>query len=112
MKNVPKVIYLQVTDDDHETFDDFNKLSDEDMLCWCSDKINDHDIEYIRNSQDNVESKQNVTQQTKPTICPDCGGEVLINKPSGAGFCIDCTYTVPAKQYGNFEWPKTQFTTG
>jgi hypothetical protein len=25
-------------------------------------------------------------------ICPDCGGEVLINKYSGNGFCLECDY--------------------
>ena len=30
-------------------------------------------------------------------ICPQCGGEVLINKPSGNGFCIQCDYTITGK---------------
>ena len=32
-------------------------------------------------------------------ICPDCGGEVFINKPSGNGFCIECDYRVSGKQH-------------
>lgn len=30
-------------------------------------------------------------------ICPDCGNEVLVNKPSGAAFCIVCDYQRPGK---------------
>lgn len=34
----------------------------------------------------------------EPTeICPDCGNEVLVNKPSGAAFCIVCDYQRPGK---------------
>ena len=33
------------------------------------------------------------------SICPDCGGEVLTNKPSGAAFCMSCDYEVkPTKE--------------
>lgn len=43
MKNVPEKIYLQV-DCDGETPEDFKELE----VSWCSDKIHDTDIEYIR----------------------------------------------------------------
>ncbi len=42
MKNVPLKIYLQV-DADGETPDDFNELA----VSWCSNKVNDNDIEYL-----------------------------------------------------------------
>ena len=42
MKNVPKIIYLQV-DPENEDPDNFNDLSE---VTWCKDKINDTDIEY------------------------------------------------------------------
>jgi len=32
-------------------------------------------------------------------ICPKCGGEVLTNKPSGRGFCIQCDYTKSGKPH-------------
>lgn len=43
MKNVPERIYLQI-DADGETPSDFNELHG---VSWCSDKINDNDIEYL-----------------------------------------------------------------
>jgi len=42
MKNVPEKIYLQV-DADGETPDEFNELA----VSWCSNKVNDNDIEYL-----------------------------------------------------------------
>jgi hypothetical protein len=42
---------------------------------------------------------QTKTSTNKPSgeICPQCGGEVLINKPSGNGFCLQCEYTITGK---------------
>lgn len=45
MKNIPKVIYLQI-DADGETPDDFNELVG---VSWCSEKVNPNDIEFILN---------------------------------------------------------------
>ncbi len=49
-------------------------------------------IEYSRACSDY--KVLSLDQRTKSPICPKCGGEVLINKPTGNGFCIDCQYTV------------------
>lgn len=46
MKNVPKVIFLQV-DADGETPEDFEELYG---VSWCADKINQNDIEYVLRS--------------------------------------------------------------
>lgn len=43
MKNIPKKIYLQISDDADMTCDDFNELSE---VSWCDERINDNDIEY------------------------------------------------------------------
>ncbi len=43
MKNIPKVIYLQVDPEDEEP-DDFKEL---DEVTWCSDWINKSDIKYM-----------------------------------------------------------------
>ena len=32
--------------------------------------------------------------QGKSKVCPDCGGEVIINKFSNNGFCIQCDYRI------------------
>jgi len=57
------------------------------------------DLEMVEDSPaDKNEAEQTPTNTTKANICPECGGEVLINKPSGNGFCIECDYTVSGKQ--------------
>ena len=43
MKNIPKVIYLQIYADG-ETPEDFNEL---DGVSWCTEKINPNDIEFV-----------------------------------------------------------------
>ena len=45
MKNIPKVIYLQVFEDG-ESCDDFNELVSG-AVSWCSDRINKSDIRYV-----------------------------------------------------------------
>jgi hypothetical protein len=47
MKNIPKIIYLQI-DADGETPEDFKDLSG---ISWCADKIHDNDIEYVLSSE-------------------------------------------------------------
>lgn len=42
MKNIPTKIYLQIGEADL-TCDDFNELHE---VSWCSERINDNDIEY------------------------------------------------------------------
>lgn len=42
MKNLPKIIYLQV-DSDNENPEDFNELFG---VTWCTERINESDIEY------------------------------------------------------------------
>jgi hypothetical protein len=44
MKNKPNKIYLQIDEDDFD--DDFNEIS----TTWCSDKINENDLEYTLSS--------------------------------------------------------------
>ena len=50
MKNIPEKIYLVISkeeiDEDQEAFTDFNKL-DHEFVCWCPDKHNASDIEYV-----------------------------------------------------------------
>lgn len=44
-----------------------------------------------------VESKFSSHNRAKSKICPDCDGEVLINIPTGNGFCVNCDYKVTGK---------------
>jgi len=48
VKNIPKVIYLQV-DPENEGDGDFNELQKESLngITWSADKINKNDIEYF-----------------------------------------------------------------
>jgi len=41
--------------------------------------------------------KQHSNGAEPSEICPQCGGKVLINKPSGNGFCLQCDYKVTGK---------------
>lgn len=43
-------------------------------------------------AQENVELSLYAPQQPQTEICPKCGGEVLVNKPTGNAFCIGCDY--------------------
>lgn len=50
IKNVPDKIYLQITKDEIESSNnDFNNLNTKYITC-CKDRINDTDIEYIRDN--------------------------------------------------------------
>ena len=53
MKNIPERIYLQI-DADGETPENFNELHG---VSWCSDKINDNDIEYVLASSARAKEK-------------------------------------------------------
>ena len=44
MKNAPKVIYLQVCDED----DCGSSFYEHEGVTWCQDMINDSDIKYVR----------------------------------------------------------------
>lgn len=44
MKNVPKKIYLQISEENEE-IEDFNELSIE-HVTWCVDRIFENDIEF------------------------------------------------------------------
>jgi hypothetical protein len=46
MNNIPTKIYLQVGTD--ETDIDFNDLTPDGAVSWCSDKIEDTDIPYLK----------------------------------------------------------------
>lgn len=50
MKNIPERIYLQISNEDAEEFEDFNALEDSacDAVTWCTDRINSSDVEYVR----------------------------------------------------------------
>ena len=48
MKNIPTVIYLQLGPQSPDETDDFNELSKDGAVSWCADKIDEHDIEYLR----------------------------------------------------------------
>jgi hypothetical protein len=57
MKNIPEKIYLQVDTEDEELYNDFEELQE---VTWCQDKINDNDIEYIKNDVvRNIERERN-----------------------------------------------------
>lgn len=62
------------------------------------DHIFDCHDEIRRIKKELVDISKPPTNTTKATICPKCGGEVLINKPSGNGFCIECDYKIAGKQ--------------
>jgi len=47
MKNIPKIIYLNI-DTDIEEVKDFKELSE---VSWCTDKINSTDLKYIHVSE-------------------------------------------------------------
>ena len=48
MKKIPKIIYLQIGEDcpDDISFEDLSEVS------WCADKINENDIEYYLNTEE------------------------------------------------------------
>ena len=50
MKNVPEHIWLQVGDDDPESFkgDDFNDMADDGQVAWCADHQYEPDVPYVR----------------------------------------------------------------
>ena len=60
MKNIPKVIYLQLTKEDAEC-EDFNELS---QVSWCEDCINETDIKYVLEST----LTDNKGEETKPRL--------------------------------------------
>lgn len=45
-----------------------------------------------RAAQDNMELSMYAPQQPQTEICPKCGGDVLVNKPTGNAFCVSCDY--------------------
>lgn len=57
MKNIPTVIYLQLGPQSPDETDDFNELSKDGAVSWCADKIDEHDIEYIRQAWTSVSDK-------------------------------------------------------
>ena len=47
-KNIPKEIYLQISDDcDTDDFLKETKIAGDAGITWCEDKINDNDIRYV-----------------------------------------------------------------
>ena len=50
IKNVPERIWLQVGDDDPESFlgDDFGDLADDGQVTWCADNQFEPDVPYVR----------------------------------------------------------------
>ncbi len=50
MKNIPNRIYLQIGEDSTQD-DDFEKIALDGSVSWCSDRVNDSDIEYVRAKQ-------------------------------------------------------------
>jgi len=50
MKNIPDKIYLQIGDETPDDVD-FKNL---DEVTWCSDRINEKDIEYVRVKKKNA----------------------------------------------------------
>lgn len=57
MKNIPKLIYLQIGEDVSikENDSDFNDLAG---ISWCADKINNTDIEYVLKSEETFTKEQ------------------------------------------------------
>lgn len=89
MKNVPKRIYLQITDT-HES-DDFN---DHDDITWCVDRINDTDISYIVESEDKSKDagsrnfKEIINKTGKEVKVVDNNGNLITSFPTkGYTFC-------------------------
>lgn len=44
MKNIPTKIYLQIGEEKPDKSDDFKEME----VTWCTDRIWDHDLEYVR----------------------------------------------------------------
>lgn len=76
MKNVPKKIYLQIGDDCPDDLD-FNELIG---VSWCSDKINDNDIEYMLVTRDGNPESDTTANDNKhvvvKSVCLNCESEV------------------------------------
>lgn len=47
MKNIPEKIFLNISEEDMDEFEDFNDLEREGEVTWCNDKVHDTDIEYV-----------------------------------------------------------------
>lgn len=75
MKNLPEKIYLQI-DADGETPEDFNELEG---VTWCSERINDNDIEYV------LVKKLN-------NSCPMCGSDSILEYKTKYQ-CRQCWFT-------------------
>lgn len=62
MENIPKKIYLQIGKDADVTIDnsitDFNELFSS-AITWCTDKVEDNDIKYVRLEEMSERDKAN-----------------------------------------------------
>jgi len=65
VKNIPKVIYLNIGDIGQDVFDEesFNDLAREEIT-WSEDRIDEFDIEYTESSQ--LELVQKIAEVVKP----------------------------------------------
>ena len=61
MKNIPKIIYLQI-DADGETPEDFKELVG---VTWCTKKMNPNDIEFILNGDTEKRDKKLICTPTQ-----------------------------------------------
>lgn len=74
MKNIPKRIYLQISDEPLEKDFDFNDI-DSEHVTWCSERVYDSDIEYFQKKQLKSEeipefqkSIDNMSQESKDKV--------------------------------------------
>lgn len=61
MKNLPKKIYLQISNGDHtvdESIDDFNEIVYRGEVTWADSRINKDDIEYVLSNKTDSESNE------------------------------------------------------
>ena len=61
MNNIPDTIFLQLTQEDIEEVKDFDELEE---VTWCSHKINDTDIEYVRKQSPWISTEEAPTPLT------------------------------------------------
>jgi hypothetical protein len=66
MKNIPTKLFL-VIGEDVENEADFNDL-DHEYVCWCQDRINKNDIEYVLASSRSMDSQWIDVEKSKKAV--------------------------------------------
>lgn len=48
MKNIHERIFLNISEEDMDEFEDFNDMEREGEVTWCNDRVHGTDVEYVR----------------------------------------------------------------